>query len=129
MNDEIWIQLTSAEIALSATAGVFRECHVIKGNLKDDDLGPSNNCWQRHIDGAMAECALAKHLNKYWQGKGQPGPGDVGPTEVRSADEHYKRLILHPKDNDDPGSYPVLNIDPTFSPEFFLSIYSEYFRS
>ncbi len=96
-----WVQLTPAEIALSATAGVFRECHVINGNLKDEDLGPSNNCWQRHIDGAMAECALAKHLNFYWQGKGSPGDEDfAGGIEVRSAAEHFKRLILQPKDAD-----------------------------
>lgn len=101
MNNYMLLTLTESEILLSAIAGVQRQCHVIKDGLKGDENEPTDNCWHRHIEGAMTECVMAKYLDKYWKGKGEPGAGDIGNIEVRSATEHHYRLILHPKDKDD----------------------------
>ena len=99
--DETWVILTPAEILNAAIAGVMRQSHVIKKDLKGRYNEPLNNCWQRHIEGCLTECAMAKHLNLYWQGKGEPGDRDLGDQEIRSAQQHYKRLMLHPRDKDD----------------------------
>lgn len=99
--NETWIILTPAEILIAAIAGVMRQSTVIKKDLEGRYGEPKNNCWQRHIEGALTECAMAKHLGLYWQGKGEPGDRDLEAHEIRSAQEHYKRLMLHPRDKDD----------------------------
>ena len=98
---ETWVILTPAEILSAAISGVMRQSHVIKKDLQGRYDEPLDDCWQRHIEGALAECAMAKHLNLYWQGKGDVGGRDIGINEVRSAQYHHYRLMLHPIDKDD----------------------------
>lgn len=99
--DETWITLTASEIINAGVAGVMRQTHVIREDLQGRYNEPKHNCWQRHVEGALTECAMAKYLNLYWQGKGEPGGRDLGINEVRSAQPHSHRLMLHPEDKDD----------------------------
>ncbi len=100
MKEDIWIILTPSEILLAAVSGVMRQSTVIKNDLKGRYGEPDDDCWQRHIEGALAECAMAKYLDRYWQGKGEAGDRDIGHHEIRSANKHHKRLMMHPRDDD-----------------------------
>lgn len=54
-----------------------------------------------HVQGAAAECAVARLLDRYWDAlHDAPGPGDVGKVEVRHTDHRGGGLIVHPKDED-----------------------------
>jgi len=96
----IEITLTPAEIMFGASAGVMREVANIKNGAKHKYGATDKNDWQMHIEGALAEMALAKHLNIYWSGKGAITLPDVGDQDVRVSASHNNRLILHPDDHD-----------------------------
>lgn len=54
-----------------------------------------------HIEGAIGEYVLAKHLNVHWSGKGKLRAPDVGEVDVRTTSMINGDLILHPGDPDD----------------------------
>jgi hypothetical protein len=60
--------------------------------------------WQNHVEGALAECALAKFLGVYWKGVGSPNAPDVGEVDARVTQKDFHKLILHPWD---PNHRPV----------------------
>jgi len=94
----IKVELTSWEMVQAAIAGVMRNIESHK--LGREAGGPQDRMWQRHVEGALGEAAVAKHVNVYWTGKGELYDFDVGNFDVRTADAHHKRLILHPEDDD-----------------------------
>jgi hypothetical protein len=101
MNRSNIVQLTPAEIYIAATAGIMRQTQNLKDNrTPGDNLGNSNN-WQIHIEGCLAEMAVAKYLNFYWPGKGELRECDVGTVDVRSTSNMRYGLILHESDPDD----------------------------
>lgn len=100
---EVWVNLESYEITQAAMAGVARYTQ----NLEEKKRLNSHNhdgklTWQRHIEGALAECAVAKYLGFYWPGKGDPSDVDLRPVNVRMSEDHNRRLILHDDKYDDP---------------------------
>jgi hypothetical protein len=75
-------------------------------------LDQDGNIWTRHIEGALAEMAAAKALDKFYAGaqgtrlgESKPDGGDVGRIQVRCRPADYldqeKRLIIQPRDRDD----------------------------
>lgn len=102
MSSDISIKLTAPEMILAGQIGVLRMVHVItKGRNHTYGSKDSDN-WQRHIEGAMGECAVAKYLGLFWNGTiGEINRSDVGKIEVRTAFDHNRRLILHKEDKDD----------------------------
>lgn len=100
------ITLTEDEMRVAATAGIERMIHVIvagRGNRHgESDWG----AWQRHVEGAMGEQAVAKALGVEWD----PHIGRVDRpdlqfgglvVEVRTRRYGKAELITHPEDRDD----------------------------
>ena len=61
------VRLTEEQIRFAAYAGVERMIHVIVAG-RPETHGGSNGWdeWQRHVEGAMAEMAVAVHLGITW---------------------------------------------------------------
>lgn len=94
------VSLSMTEILHAANAGIYRVVENIKlGRANSHKLQPGNE-WQIHIEGALAECALAKFLNVYWEGKGTFNGVDVGNVDARSTKYENGSLIIHPSDDD-----------------------------
>jgi hypothetical protein len=102
--DQYWrVRLTWDELQRAAGVGVIRHTESLKMKLKDaHGLKKKDSLWDYHIQGAIAETAVAKALDIHWQAEvntfKQP---DVGAFQVRSTDRPYGRLILHNNDADD----------------------------
>jgi len=96
------IKLTPSEIYWAACVGVMRQTQNIQ-NKKRQMYGvdAATKDWQVHIEGALGEMALAKHLGIYWSGKGEMKEPDVGVVDVRTTPLNDGRLILHPNDDDE----------------------------
>lgn len=111
---ECKVSLSLSEILHAANAGTLRVVENIKlGRAGSHGLN-SNTDWQLHIEGAMAECALAKFLNVYWEGKGKFNGVDVGDVDVRSTRYDNGKLIIHPSDDDNRKYYLLTGIDGNY---------------
>ena len=94
------ITLAYDEVLVGAQIGAMRQVENIKFGQPNKRGYRENNNWQLHIDGALAEMALAKHLGLYYS-KGWIRAGDVGEFEVRSSKLSHARLIVHKDDKPD----------------------------
>ena len=98
------VTLTSAEIQIASMVGVQRQIEDIKWN-NHEKLGEKKElAWQRHIEGALSECALAKHLGVYWNKRPHNEP-DVGEVDVRTTHYLNGKLRIDPRDKDDKKYY------------------------
>ena len=95
------IKLTLAEIQIAAQVGIQRQLQNLKNGACPAYGAGNRNDWQLHVEGAMGEMALAKHLGVYWDGKGKMRAPDVGECDVRTRSKHSYELIVHDRDNDD----------------------------
>jgi hypothetical protein len=96
------VTLSVAEVALAAGVGVRRQCSAIlnRRSSAHGDRGAAD--WQLHIEGALAEFAVAKHLGLYWSGAHDDlRADDVGQYQVRSTKYADGMLVLHPPDPDE----------------------------
>jgi hypothetical protein len=108
------IRLKTPEIMIGAYVANMR---VIQNYKQNYDQGPHTikNLWSYHIEGALGEMAVAKHLNLYWSGNiGDREAPDVGPYQVKcNTSRTHDDLIL--RKTDKKGIYiGVL----CFTPEF-----------
>jgi hypothetical protein len=99
------VELSPSEMFQGANVGLMRQLKAIQKGLKHVNEGDAKHIgksgsWAWHVEGAMAEMAVAKYLGLFWSGTvGVLGPGDVaGVIEVRQTDRHGGRLIIRPKD-------------------------------
>ena len=91
------IHLSPAEIQAAAYVGLSRQVqNVVNGRIRAYGQ-KSDLSWERHIEGALGEAALAKYLNLYWSGlEGMRSP-DVGRSiEVRVTTNHSYNLYVRP---------------------------------
>ena len=95
------IRLTLSEMQIAAHVGIQRQLQNLKNNARPAYGAGSSNDWQLHVEGALGEMALAKHLGIYWDGKGQMRAPDVGCFDVRTRSKHTYDLIVHERDDDD----------------------------
>jgi hypothetical protein len=97
------IVLEDFEMQHAAFAGVIR--HLENMRAKRQSMygeEADTNDWQRWIEGAAGEIAVAKYLNAYWPGSGKVGAPDVGERhDVRTTQNHNYKLILHDEDADE----------------------------
>lgn len=108
------ITLTPYEIMQTGLSGLMRMVENIKYNRKNTHGKKDEDDWQCHIEGALSEAALAKHLNLYWSGKGDLGGPDIGDIDVRSTPLPGGRLILHKEDPDDRVFYLLTGLNGTY---------------
>ena len=107
------IELSTAEIQIASMVGIQRQIEDIK-NKKQSFKGESQaTAWQRHIEGSLAECALAKHFNVYWSKRPYPLP-DVYEYEVRSTPYMSGVLPIIPEDKDDRKYFLLTGINGAY---------------
>ena len=99
----IKVQLSMEEIRKAAGIGVARQVQNIEKGRKPRYGAGKSNDWQLHIEGCLAEYAVAKLFGVTdYDGKvGDLSPGDVGRLEVRSSSYFKAQLVVHPEDSED----------------------------
>ncbi len=98
--ERIEIQLTPQEILQGAFVGIMRQVQNLKNKNKPAYGAGKKKDWQLHIEGALGEMALGRHLNLFWS-KGVLRGDDVGIMQVRTRSRHSYDLIIHDRDKDD----------------------------
>jgi len=95
------ITLTDAEIQMGATVGILRRVDSLRRGLEPGRMGAHN--WDAEIEGALAECAAANALGKYWSGSvGSFKDADLGKrAQVRATEHDNGKLILRENDKKD----------------------------
>lgn len=110
------IVLTAAELEVAAHVGVRRQIQAMRES-RPDRHGYRGDGWSNHIEGAAGEMAVAKLLNRYWNGSVgtfKEG-GDVGEIQVRTRSRADYQLIVRPDDRDDDWFILVRGTSPTYS--------------
>ena len=93
------VELTAQEVMVTAFAGVHR---AVQGRFwRKNAHGFKDDGLSAHIQGVLAEQAVAKLTGRYWTGLGKIRNEDVLGLQVRSVDQPHKRLLLHQSDADD----------------------------
>ncbi len=101
MKRSVVIILEEHELFMGALMGLDREMRALKRGARDRYAAKSP--WEDHIEGALAELALARYLGVYWNG-GAVGDSDVaGGYEVRRTPHENGHLtIFQSNPNDAP---------------------------
>ena len=109
------VQLSPSEIYSAALAGVLRQVQNLQKNRTPAYGIDDNSHWQAHIEGALGEMALAKHLGIYWSGKGELRDPDVGLVDVRTTTHENGCLILHEADDDHRKFYLLIGCNGRYN--------------
>jgi hypothetical protein len=107
------IELSPAEIMIASQVGIMRQIEDIKAKKKPFSGEKPEFAWQRHIEGALTECAMAKYLNVYWSKQVWPNP-DVGDIDVRSTHWEHGDLRIEPKDPNNRKFYLLTGLNGTY---------------
>ncbi len=107
------VNLTIDEIQVASMVGIQRQLEDIAQNKNPTFNEKKELAWQRHIEGALSECALAKYLNVYWNKQKWDLP-DVGGVDVRCTHYHTGRLIIQNKDIDDRKYYLLTGLNGSY---------------
>lgn len=103
------------ELRFATQVGTERRIRAMEKGRKDCNLESDSNRWTDHIEGACAECAVAKLLGIYWPASIDTyrDGGDVGPYQVRSS-AAIADLVVRPRDHDEAIFIKVYGRSPTF---------------
>jgi len=101
----VWVELNRHEVLAAAVGGCQRRVtsmEVARPQFYGAD--ERNNFWQIDIQGAIAEFAVAKAFDKYWEPATDKSlkslPGDVGFYQIRStAHKTGQRRSLHSRNS------------------------------
>lgn len=110
------VTLAWPEVALAANVGCLRRIAALQRGLKNKfGPEPGSPWWQRDIQGACGELALAKYLGVYWHPTvGELGRRDVAGCEVRTRPRTGDALPIRKDDPD--GRYVLVTGDaPTYT--------------
>lgn len=92
--------LTWPEFLQGAYAGVLRHVQNLRHGHTERAYGADprdGGVWDRHIEGACAEMAFAKYINRFWSGAvGDHGALDVDRYQLRVSRYDAAHLIIHP---------------------------------
>lgn len=94
------VALPPATFRHIALGGCLRQIDNRLAGLADAH-GLSGPGWNEHVEGALAEAAVAQWLGQQW-GIGARGANDVGAYQVRSTHYASGKLIVHKHDADAP---------------------------
>ncbi len=105
------VKLSRAEIQQGATVGMQRLVSNRDNGRNDSRGSPDDNIWERMCEGALAELALAKHLNLFHSKGVYRGPdlidSDGNVIECRSSLQPGIPLRVQKDDADDTKVYLV----------------------
>lgn len=90
--------------------GIQRQIEDIKWGNHEKYGAKKDLAWQRHIEGALTECAMAKFLNVYWN-KAKWNLPDVGDVDVRASSVFDSELIIRKNDDPDKKYYLLIGIN------------------
>ena len=108
--------MTPSQILQGANAGVLRQVQNIQKNRTPRYGVCSEKDWQLHIEGCLAEMAVASYLGIFWDANlGMLHKSDVGYLEVRSTTHPTGRLILHPADKEDSAFILVRGVNGSYT--------------
>lgn len=111
------VELDAGETWLAIAVGTERQLAAELKHWRNplDGIDPAAG-WTNHPQGAGAELAVAKALDRYWPPRiGQPGSPDLEGIEVRLALNGRPELIVKPGDADDVTAVLVMGRLPTFA--------------
>lgn len=95
------VVLDSRELRQAGGVGLDRQIENLGIERRPAYGAGSDNDWQLHIEGALAEMAFAKLMGLFWSGAHSFRADDVGSWMVRSTPKDSNRLIIHQRDPDD----------------------------
>lgn len=111
------MRLNRNEVWWAATVGVNRHLDSIRRNLEHKPpLLNKALAWMNHIEGALAELAVAKWLGVVWEATVNTFRSgfDVDKYQVRWASKDHYRLILTDDDNPDHPFILVVGTAPNY---------------
>lgn len=96
------VSLEWFEVSRAALVGVSRNVEALRKGCQQRLRGKDES-WERHVLGALGECAFAKATNRYWSGSVNTfKAADVGANiQVRTRSQHSYDLIVRDSDADD----------------------------
>lgn len=108
------ITLDSYELIQGAMIGIMRTVvSITRGH--ENKHGLDNQDWNRDVNSALAELAVAKAFNKYWAGHVNKFKGtDVGEWQVRYTKSDNNRLLIRDADNKQHIFIMVTGYAPTY---------------
>ncbi len=110
------VKLLWFEVRYAAQIGLERRVRAMERGHQDCNLRTDSNRWTDHLEGACAEMAVAKYLNRFWSGSIDTYRvgGDVGRYQVRSS-AHIPELCIRERDRDEELFIKVFGAVPTFT--------------
>lgn len=109
------VTLTWSEVFTAAFVGIVRQVQNLQKGRRDAHGAATRDGWQLHVEGALGESVVAKHLGHYWNGHfGDLDAKDVGKLQVRTSEGENNRLILHETDPDDDIYVLVVGSPPRY---------------
>jgi hypothetical protein len=95
------VSLGFSELAVAAEVGAMREIESLLRGRRDQH-GFVGDGWGAHIEGACAEMAAAKAIDRYWAAPFNTfrSQGDVGPYEVRRRSKEGYDVLIRTDDDD-----------------------------
>ena len=95
------VTLCPKEMMVAGLNGQMRQVENVRKKYRPPTMGCGHfKDWQLHVEGALAEWAVAKHLGVYPSGF-EFGSGDLGHYEVRSSPNPKTLMYMKPTDKDD----------------------------
>lgn len=116
MTDRIDIELTWQELIQAGMVGIMRRVGSLRRSLDTYKHAAISN-WSTDIDGAAAEMAVSKVLQRYWSGHTLNFHGDDvdGGIQVRSTTYETGKLIVRGNDKDESLFVLVVSRAPIYS--------------
>lgn len=109
------VNLNWFEVLSAAYTGVMRRVESIRKGYKNAKGFDRTDVWDIDINGAGAEMAAAKCMNRYWDGSVNGFKrGDVGNYQVRLARGETPYLLFRQNDNPDAIFVLVNGVLPSF---------------
>jgi len=114
------VDLTWTEGLFTAQVGIMWVLSALFGKQdRDKHGGDIHERWVSSIEGAAGEYVVAKYLGKHWDFTvSQPGDefefkADVGPYQVRQAQQHHYRMTLRKGADTDKPDVPFILVTGT----------------
>jgi hypothetical protein len=110
------VTIDPVEIAVATVCGTERHRRAQKAGARDRSHVATHDGLNIHIQGAAAEIAASKHLNRRWLFSAyKPGQADLEPDiEVRSTPRPHGCLVIRQRDHDDRPYVLVVGQIPSF---------------
>lgn len=111
------VRLTRDEVWQAAAIGIRRQSdNLFARAVRQTSAGyDASRSWQNHVEGALAERAVAKYCGEPWDGAiGRYRADDVAGLQVRYRGRLHYDMVIKPHDRDDRPFLLVLGSAPSY---------------